>query len=540
MWEADVEKYMNEIFLANVHLPSLTKPMVAEVYTNSQRILSEAKRRGHATGPPMSLETGWDFLNPLHRLQALRWVRKVKPYMLVLAFPCNFWTLLLELNPPKDPHKHFEEGITLLRFALRLAEEQLRHGGHYVLENPAGSRAWRLQEMQQWLRKMKALLVKFDQCRFGLRGAAGLLHQKPTRLATSSQAVISKFLNKRCRRNHVHAHVIGGSKVTSPAGRYPPLMARAIVQAMEEQFEFDVGRWSATEVKYVAADREAFALEEELDDEVGQAGETHARPAAEDGPVEFINDDSGSDVDVPSDVPVTAATMQAVRRLHEATGHRSPKRLARALVISGAPTEAVVAAKKLKCSVCSERRKAKPPKPASLPTPKDTNDQVHIDLLHVYDAAQEMFVIVHMTDFTSKYQMAAVLETKATEGVISFIKQSWLPLLGPPRTLVCDHGREFVSHEFEAFLAGLGVYAHFTGIGSPWQNGIAERSGGSLKAILGAIIAQHSVTGLAELRDALGMATMAYNMDIGDSGFSPLQVITGRQPRFQGDVLGGI
>ena len=33
---------------------------------------------------------------------------------------------------------------------------------------------------------------------------------------------------------------------------------------------------------------------------------------------------------------------------------------------------------------------------------------------------------------------------------------------------------------------------------------------------------------------------MAYNMDVGDSGFSPLQVVTGRQPRLQGDVLGGI
>ena len=227
--------------------------------------------------------------------------------------------------------------------------------------------------------------------------------------------------------------------------------------------------------------------------------------------------------------------MQAVKRLHESTGHRSLKRLARALAISGAPVETVVAPKALKCGVCAERRKAKPPKPASLPTP-----QVSIDLLHVYDAADTKYVIAHMTDYTSRYQMAGILDGKSSAEVTSFIKQNWLPLMGPPRVLVADHGRELFSHEFETFCASLGVYVCFTGIGSPWQNGVAERSGGVLKALLGSIAAGHTVIGSSQMKDALGEAVMAYNCDIGDSGFSPVQVVTGRQPRMQGDVLGGI
>jgi IS30 family transposase len=132
----------------------------------------------------------------------------------------------------------------------------------------------------------------------------------------------------------------------------------------------------------------------------------------------------------------------------------------------------------------------------------------------VYDAADTKYVIVHMTDYTSRYQMAGVLDGKSSAEVTSFIKQNWLPLMGPPRVLVADHGREFVSHEFETFCAGLGIYVYFTGIGSPWQNGVAERSGGVLKAILGSIVAGHTVIGSSQMKDALGEAVMAYNCDI--------------------------
>ena len=264
--------------------------------------------------------------------------------------------------------------------------------------------------------------------------------------------------------------------------------------------------------------------------------------AADGSAVEFIYEDSDSDVDVPNEdeVKIPAAVKLAVKRIHESTGHRSNKRLARALAISGAPPEVILAAKHLKCDVCAERRQPKTRRPASLPVPKDTSDQCHIDLFVVEDAADRSYVVCHITDFTSRYQMAGILQSKATAEVVSFLKQHWLPLMGPPRVLVADHGREFVSNEFESFCAGLGIYVFYAGIGAPWQNGIAERSGGVLKALLGAIVTAHSVIGEREMKDALGEAVMSYNCDVNDSGHSPIQVVTGRQPRMHGDVLGGI
>lgn len=530
-WKSEMETYMNEVFVTAVEFPA-SKRLVTEVFTTSQRVHEAAHSRGHMTGTPVSLETGYDLTKKKDQDRALRQLDQEDPYFLVLAFPCGFWSPLMNLNGPKDFEQRRKVALTLVKFAFKMAERQIARGRHVVLENPKGSRAWKLPWVRMMLRKLGLKLVGFDQCRYGLRSVRGFLHKKPTYFATSSQAVHSRFVDKKCKRNHVHDLVFGGQKTTRRAGLYTLPMARAMVKAMEEQFEMDGQR----EVEVLV--QEAMTAGDDVD--VGP--EAQDETAADGSAVEFIYEDSESDVEVPNEdeVKIPAAVKLAVKRIHESTGHRSNKRLARALAISGAPPEVILAAKHLKCDVCAERRQPKTRRPASLPVPKDTSDQCHIDLFVVEDAADRSYVVCHITDFTSRYQMAGILQSKATAEVVSFLKQYWLPLMGPPRVLVADHGREFVSNEFESFCAGLGIYVFYAGIGAPWQNGIAERSGGVLKALLGAIVTAHSVIGEREMKDALGEAVMSYNCDVNDSGHSPIQVVTGRQPRMHGDVLGGI
>ena len=530
-WKTEMEAFMNEAFVATVAFPT-SRRLVTEVFTTSQRVHEAAQLRGHMTGTPVSLETGYDLTKASDQERALQQLDEEDPFFLVLAFPCGFWSPLMNLNGPKNYKQKLKEALALVKFAFKMAERQLARGRHVVLENPFGSRAWKLPWVIRKLKELNLKLVKFDQCRFNLRSLNGFLHKKPTYFATSSQAVYSKFVDKKCRRNHVHDLVFGGQKTTRRAGLYTLTMARAMVEAMEEQFEMD-GRREVEVLVHeamTAGDGDDAASDVPIEDEVGGEG------------VQFIAEDSDSEVELKDEdeIKVSAAVKQAVKRIHESTGHRSNKRLARALAISHAPPEVILAAKHLKCDVCDERRQPKTRRPASLPVPKDTSDQCHIDLLVVNDAAENKYVICHITDFTSRYQMAGILKSKATAEVVSFLKQHWLPLMGPPRVLVADHGREFISHEFESFCAGLGIYVFYSGIGAPWQNGIAERSGGVLKALLGAIITAHTVVGEREMRDALGEAVMSYNCDVNDSGYSPIQAVTGRQPRMHGDVLGGI
>lgn len=83
---------------------------------------------------------------------------------------------------------------------------------------------------------LEAGLVDFDQCSFSLRSAEGMLHKKATRMASSSECLLQKLSNHRCARDHEHQHVIGGSRITAAAGVYPQQLAKAMVDAMEEQF----------------------------------------------------------------------------------------------------------------------------------------------------------------------------------------------------------------------------------------------------------------------------------------------------------------
>ena len=228
--------------------------------------------------------------------------------------------------------------------------------------------------MSKFLEEKEAELAAFHQCRFGLRSASGELHRKATKIATSSSELHGRLHGLKCLRNHTHAHVIGGSRITSAAGLYPRALARTLVQGMEAQFERDHPRA-----------REVLAAEGQ---DEGEHGEDDEAPAL----LPLGSESEEEEMQVP-DLQVPAAVKEAVRKLHENTGHRSNRRLARALAISGAPAQAIVAAKRLKCAICDEKRQPKTRRPATLPVPKDVSDQVHVDIFEAVDALGRNFYV---------------------------------------------------------------------------------------------------------------------------------------------------
>ena len=137
----------------------------------------------------------------------------------------------------------------------------------------------------------------------------------------------------------------------------------------------------------------------------------------------------------------------------------------------------------------------------------------------------------------SKFQQAAVIKDKSSASVIDFIMSSWLPLLGAPRQIIADQGREFVSEEFQEWCSSHSVLLWHAAVQAPWQNGPAERSGGTLKALLAAIVTDKVVIGDRDMNHAVYEAVAAYNADPTEDGVSPQQCVTGRQPSGQGSVL---
>ena len=518
-FDKEMQGYMKEAFTMELDL----SPFVTEVYTDTEPIARAAQRRGLCAGGSLTLGTGWDFLEARHRKAALDLVSRTKPYALIIAFPCGVWSLLQNLNPGVDLQARRAQAEALVIFALDLAKLQLRSGRHFLIENPATSAAWNLDEVVEFRERPDVLEVVVDMCRFGLRGADGGLHRKATRLLTSSQALVSELIGKRCTGDHAHSWVLGGSKVTAPAGHYTEDFSDAVVNGFMAQYDFE------------QAPAETYVLENVQVSEAFAAESSAAE--LEEADVGMESDGSVEDTKPNPDITIPAAVRQAVHQLHINTGHRSRLRLARALLIAGAPASAIEAAKQLKCSVCAERKPPKPRLPASLPPPREVGQQVHIDLVILEDSLQQRYVVAHCTDNVSRFQAARVLADKSSAAVIQFLKVHWIPLLGIPHTICADQGREFVSATFGEWCDSKSIYLYHIGVVAPWQNGIAERSGGSLKALTGAICQTHAVTNADEMQEAVGEAIAAYNSDINEAGVSPLQLVTGRIPRPGGDVL---
>ena len=515
-WDMEMREALNETFAMELRLPST---FIAEVYTDTEPVAHAARRRGLNPGDSLTLGTGWDFRLAEHRKAALALIKKTKPYVVVLAFPCSAWSQLLALNAAVNLEKLRAEAHELVAFAIEVAQLQLKSGRHYLMENPRSSMAWKLEVMEDFVTSTGALKVVVDMCRFNLRAPGGELHKKATKLVTSMQALISIFLNKRCLGDHPHTPVIGGKQISAAAGHYTKEFSDAVIDGCMQQYDVERSlafKHSETEFEAMSVEHEVMVVgdEEDLDSEAS------FEPSKDD-----------------EEKPIPAAIKNAVYRLHVNTSHRSNQRLARALLICGAPKEAVLAAKRLKCPVCAERRNPKPRPVASLPAPRDVGQQVHLDLVILEDSMRNPYVVAHATDNVSRYQAARILKDKSTASVIHFLTVHWLPLLGCPQTIVADQGREFVSAEFGDWCDSKSIYLYHIGVGAPWQNGICERSGATLKALVGAICQAHAIGNFEDMEMALGEAVSSYNSDLNEAGVAPIQLVTGRIPAPGGDVL---
>ena len=355
-----------------------------------------------------------------------------------------------------------------------------------------------------------------------------------------------------CNREHEHEPVIGGRRVTEKAGHYPPALAEAMLGGIEEEWnnmyheanvvgDSDDGYEPGTPREDDPTDDEDFSEEDDGDDPGDQdggperqqlrqflSGGPHAGPEGQD-PLEELEDDIPEAEGQP-----TAADRRMALHLHNVTGHRPPLRLARALVMTGADPMLIKAAKQLRCSMCQEMSSTKTRRPASLPRVRHFGDRLAADLISIQDTNLDTFWVVHMIDLATRFQVAGVLKKKSTEDVLKFMAEGWFQTLGVPASLTTDMGPEFVADEFQRQMDFFDIALYHVPVEAPWMNGVAERAGGSLKAVLRVLIHKQSVAGEYELKLALSAALEAVNNDIDQTGYSPAQMVLGKQPRIMG------
>ena len=510
------------------------QPLVGELYTDTEPVVKQAALKGYEVMPSLTLDAGYDFLLKEDREAADKQIKEWKPYALILAFPCGPWSPLMELVVGRDPRRlarlrrRRKQQTVLVNYAVDKAIAQISSGRHFLIENPSRSAAWkkckRLKRLVDNAKKLKLFLVQMDQCMTGLVGPGGGPHRKRTWILTSSEEVAKELSKFQCDGNHDHEHVIGGKKVTEPAGHYTPRMAGAIVKGFEKQREKDFAKVN-----------EACVVQEieEMGEEANAGRDEMAAMAASPEGEEPEDDD----IDVSGADEPTPEQRRAVMHLHKVTGHRSPLRLARALLLANAPYSVVKAAKQLKCEICQETRKVHARRPASLPRVRNFGDRIYVDLFSIRDHRDDTYWIAHAVDAATRFQAARLPDTKSSEEVGRFLVEGWFGAYGIPSAVTADMGPEFVSDHLQSLMDAHTVHLYHTAVEAPWVNGIAERAGGSLKVIMRAVMAQMAATGKEDMRSCLVAALEAVNGDTSHNGFSPAQWVLGKQPRGIGAVI---
>ena len=172
---AEAEKEMEAALADHSH------PFVEEIYTDTAPNARGAAKRGHKVGESKTLRTGWNFYLESHRKACLEQVKKDKPFLLALAFPCSVWPSPMRLVPAVHVQRLRLRDRVLVEFAAELAKLKVEAGRHLLIENPDQSAAWSLvAALASITVDDRSLLCRCHQCRFCKTDAHGVTQKKAT------------------------------------------------------------------------------------------------------------------------------------------------------------------------------------------------------------------------------------------------------------------------------------------------------------------------------------------------------------------------
>lgn len=177
------------------------------------------------------------------------------------------------------------------------------------------------------------------------------------------------------------------------------------------------------------------------------------------------------------------------------------------------------------CTACGEHQN-KLPKPANHPwmLPEKPWSRVHVD--HAINFMGSNWLV--MIDAYSKYPCIHPTSSVSTRATIDLLEQDFSHF-GYPHTIVTDNAAAFLSEEFQEWCKKNGII-HLTGAPyHPATNGAAERLVQTFKKSL----RKSPLSPKGALQEFL----MQYRRTPLDSGYSPSELLNGRQIRSRLDAL---
>ena len=364
-------------------------------------------------------------------------------------------------------------------------------------------------------RSSKVYDLRVDQCALGLRCPKTKMPVlKPTRLATSSNALAQALRHFRCDHKHEHAHLVGkfrGRNLTSYAESYPAKFCRAVSNALITCSE----EIHAGELDTISVHSEDT---EEADQDIeGDASADRGQPR-------------------PRQIAISSQTKAMIRKLHVNTGHASNEQMMRLAVRCQSSQEIKEAIKQFKCPICSELKSPPSYRKTRIPGPDHPNEVVGIDFVQVElksmqangrieEVKYRVLTCVDMaTDFAQQYVM------KPGDRLSQAFHEVWSRPYGCPKTIYMDPTNQNLSKEFQAYLVERDIQLLLAAAESHWQLGRVEIANGILRGM--AQRCWQATSRPAE--EVIETCASIRNEHLRKNGFSPSQWFLGVNPRHAG------
>ena len=217
-----------------------------------------------------------------------------------------------------------------------------------------------------------------------------------------------------------------------------------------------------------------------------------------------------------------------VKKVHKNLSHKTEEQLVKLFQMAGKDTTKVRNIIKHvveTCNICRRFKKTPPRPKVAMPKAFTINEVVSVDLKERRDLKKQ---ILYMCDEFSGYMVAEVLNNKLPETVIKAFDKRWVregPGI-PDKGIFADNGGEFKNPLMKEVAAKYGLSLRLTAAYSPWSNGKNERNHYTCDVIIDKLMEEDPKLTLDE---AVSHAVNSKNMQITRKGFSPRQLMFGKQ-----------
>eukprot|EP00971_Amphidinium_carterae_P290234 5762779-Amphidinium_carterae.3 len=245
---------------------------------------------------------------------------------------------------------------------------------------------------------------------------------------------------------------------------------------------------------------------------------------------------------------LSTSEKELVHKVHVNSGHPPRELFHRALAAAGCrPAVLRYIRRDYECPTCLSGARQQLRRKVAFPRTFQFGKLVGLDTFYIELKTQAAdgtlqstkHPVLNMVDHGSNLQHCQVLTRATAQETAKGFRETSIRPHGIPEAILADEGPEF-QQSFAEMCERLSILLLITDPESPWQAGRVERRGGWVKELAEAEINARNLqlADAMELNMFLCELTAMKNSHFNRGGYTPMQLVYGRNPQVPGELLG--